>query len=445
MATLRSLELAKRVWGWSPHSEGQREWLLCDAHVKVGACGRRWGKSESMAFDIVLYALENPGHIQILVAPTDDQTKIIMEQVERLLYSIPGLVKDFEHKKSPYTEITFKDGGGLKLPTTIMARTAGTTGRGLRGRKAHRVIVDEAAFIADHIMLNVVAPLLADFDGSLVEISTPDGRNNFWRDFKRGDDPEEPRYRSFRFPSEQNPYISGDYLKTQKRVLPERSYLQEYEAHFLDSEGAVFRKVEKAARGKKLDGPEPGAQYIFGVDWARSRDFTVIVVFDIQARKMVYLDRFNQIDFATQRMRLTALAEKFKPTAIIAESNSIGLPNIEALQADGLPVQAFLTTNATKGAAVDALVLALEQESIELLSDPVLIGELLAYECKKSATGMLTYSAPDGEHDDTVIATCLAVWGMSGAGSTWADLEAFLDEEGDAPGGSWNSSAGESW
>lgn len=421
MASEKAIELAKRLWDWEPHSDGQREWLLCDAKVKVGACGRRWGKSESMAVDIVLYALENPGHIQMLIAPTDDQTSIIMDDVERRVYAVPGLARCFNHRKSPYTEIAFKDGGGLQTGTTIMARTAGTTGKGLRGRKAHRVITDEAAFVSDKIMQQVVGPLLADYDGQLVEVSTPQGRNHFFDSFTRGQDPKQPRYRSFRFPTSANPYIPRAYLENEKQTKPERTFGQEYLAEFLDGEGAVFRKVEKAATAEPPSLPIAGHQYLFGVDWARSHDFTVIVVIDMTARKMVHIERMNQVDFALQRLRLTALYERYRPVTVIAESNSIGMPNIELLVSEGMTVYPFLTTNASKAAIIDALVLALEQETLGLLNDPVLLGELLAYEGKKLPSGLIRYGAPEGMHDDCVIALALAVWGMSelSRGSEW--------------------------
>ena len=58
---------------------------------------------------------------------------------------------------------------------------------------------------------------------------------------------------------------------------------------------------------------------------------------------------------------------------------------------------------------VDGLALAFEQQAIRILPDPILKGELLSYEAKKSANGLMSYSAPQGMHDDTVIALALAV------------------------------------
>jgi len=122
----------------------------------------------------------------------------------------------------------------------------------------------------------------------------------------------------------------------------------------------------------------------------------------------VALDRFNQIDYSLQLARLTALYERFRPRAIVAEANSMGQPLIEQLQAAGLPVVPFTTTAASKQLAVDALALAFERGSIRIIPDATLISELQAYEAERLPSGMLRYGAPSGMHDDTVMALMLA-------------------------------------
>jgi len=78
-----------------------------------------------------------------------------------------------------------------------------------------------------------------------------------------------------------------------------------------------------------------------------------------------------------------------------------------------MPVRPFRTTNASKTALVDALALAFEQGAIRILPDATLIGELQAYEMERLPSGALRYSAPDGMHDDTVMALALAWSGVS--------------------------------
>jgi hypothetical protein len=121
------------------------------------------------------------------------------------------------------------------------------------------------------------------------------------------------------------------------------------------------------------------------------------------------LDRFNQIDYSFQRARLKALADKWHVNYISAESNSMGTPIIEQLVADGLPVYGFETTATSKPPLIESLALAFEREEVKWLADDVATLELEAYERKVSATtGRSAYSAPEGLHDDTVMARALA-------------------------------------
>ena len=77
-----------------------------------------------------------------------------------------------------------------------------------------------------------------------------------------------------------------------------------------------------------------------------------------------------------------------------------------------MPVKAFQTTAQSKPPLIESLALALERAEWQFISDPVWTGELEAYERKVSpVTGRSQYSAPEGLHDDTVIARALMVHG----------------------------------
>jgi hypothetical protein len=225
-----------------------------------------------------------------------------------------------------------------------------------------------------------------------------------------------PDWKSWRFPTADNPYIKQSEIDEMRRTMPERIFRQEVLAEFLEDAGGVFRRViEAATLGEKQ--PAQGRSYVFGVDWAKFTDFTVITVLDAASREMVAYDRFNQIDYSVQVNRLKALAERYKPQVIVAETNSIGEPLIEQLRADGLPVQGFTTTSQSKQAVIDALALAFERGDIKILNDQVLINELQAYESTRLPGGGFRYSAPEGMHDDTVMSLAMAYHGLSDTGS----------------------------
>ena len=287
-----------------------------------------------------------------------------------------------------------------------------------RGRKYRRVIIDEAAMVPNLMdaWQYAIRPTLADFNGDAWFLSTPKGRNGFWQLWQRGKDDALPDWRSWQMPSSVNPRLAQSELDEMRATMPERVHLQEILAAFIEDGGGVFRGVRKAATAPAQNGATGGHVYIFGLDFARESDFTVVTVLDVTTMSMAAMDRFNQIDYHVQVGRVQALAERFKPAAIVAESNSVGTPVIEQMRRLGLPVVPFTTTNASKQIAIDALALAFERGQLQILPDEVLIGELEAYTMERLPSGLLRYSAPDDGHDDCVISLALALSGASRAG-----------------------------
>jgi phage terminase large subunit-like protein len=313
-------------------------------------------------------------------------------------------------KSEEMRRIDLPNGGAIRVQS-------GHDPDALRGAGIDLAVLDEAAYLHPDVWSAAIRPALSDRRGEALFLSTPTGRDWFWSLWMRGQKCDQTEWQSWRFPTTANPHIDPAEVESARDLLPERLFRQEYLAEFLADTGSVFRNVEAAATVDPGSAPDPNERYVFGVDWARDRDFTCIAVLAIHARQIVALDRFNEIGWGLQRGRLAALYDRWRPDAIWAEANSIGGPNIEALQAEGLPVIGFQTTATSKGPLIESLALAIERGEIALLRDPALIGELQAYTMERLPSGRFTYSAPPGEHDDTVIATALAWHGATHAGT----------------------------
>lgn len=289
----------------------------------------------------------------------------------------------------------------------------------IRGKKYKRFIVNEAGFVGNLVDIRnfIITPTLIDYQGDEYHAGTPKGMNGFYNLFTQtGND-----WQTFQMPSYTNPHIATSELDQLREVMPERAFQQEILAQFLEDGGGVFRGVRKAATLQPQDFVIAGHQYAIGVDWGRSNDATVFCVMDANTKQQVKVDRMLDTDYASQRLRLKALAQKYNNAIILAEANSMGQPNIEALQSMGLAVQGFQTTNATKAAIIQALELAFERDTIRIIDDSVQVNELMAYDSEKLPSGLVRYSAPDGMHDDTVIALALAWWAIAGR-ETWSTI-----------------------
>jgi hypothetical protein len=281
-----------------------------------------------------------------------------------------------------------------------------------RGRRYKRAIVDEAAMVPEfrYAWENVIRPMLTDYRGDGWWLSTPRGMNYFKQGFDFGQDPLMEEWASWQFPTSANPFMPVDEIEKARQQLPELTYRQEYLAEFLQSEGAVFRNIEPNLIAP-VSTPEAhkGHRVVQGIDWAQKEDFTSICTFCADCKTELDLDRFNKIQWDFQRGRLRAIYDRWHVQQAMAEENSIGSPNIEALQREGLNVSPFVTTSASKPPLIQSLALAFERNEAKWLPDPVAKAELVAYESKVSAqTGRPSYSAPEGMHDDTVIARALA-------------------------------------
>ena len=291
----------------------------------------------------------------------------------------------------------------------------------LRGEGLDLAVLDEAAYMEARVWSQIVRPMLTTTRGSALFLSTPFGRNWFYDLFQKGINPRyQPEWQSFWFPTASNPNIAPAELESIRRMTTEHIWGTEYRARFDDDSGQVFRGIRAALVQEPYPRAIPGRLYVAGVDWGRDHDYTVIVIIDVDARRMVALDRFNQIGWRLQRGRLRAICERWQPQQIWAEANSFGSPNIEALQEEGLPMRSFTTTSKSKSPLIESLALAIERRFIRLLDHPTLLGELSSYSLQRLPGGGYRYGAPPGLHDDTVMATALAWHGVEKSGARFA-------------------------
>lgn len=386
-----------------PHKGGQRALYLHPARFHVVACGRRWGKTEFGKL-VAVQALFKHCVDVWWVAPTYKMSSAIWRDFRSTL----GRFAVSANAQERFLE--FNTGATLTIWTGAQADT-------MRGGAPGLVVVDEAAMIKDggDMWNAVIRPALTDKRGRALFLSTPRGHNWFWELYNRGLDPLFPQYKSWNFPTAYNPLLPAGEIDEARLTLPERLFRQEYMAEFIEDAGGVFRGV-LAASTLDIAAPYAG-DFVFGVDWGRENDFTVICVMDRETLRQVDMDRFNKIGWELQRGRLRALADKWQPRVIWAEENSIGSVNIEALQAEGLPVRGFVTTASSKPPLIEALALAIERQDAVLLNDRVQTAELQAYAFDRLPGGGFRYSAPSGAHDDTVIALALAYHGARSSGS----------------------------
>ena len=374
-----------------PHA-GQLEVHNSDARFKVLSAGRRWGKTR-LGVNECLDAASKGGRAW-WVSPSYKTSEVGWRPLRQIARKIPNAEVRLVDRM-----VTLPGGG-------FVAVRSADNPDSLRGEGLDYVVMDECAFMQKEAWTEAIRPALSDRQGKALFISTPKGRNWFWENYQRGINGEEG-WAAWTFPTVNNPYIAASEVEAARRDLPEIIYRQEYLAEFVDDQGGVFRRVQESAILTPQE-PQPGRQYVAGVDVASSVDFTVVSVLDVESKEMVYLDRFNRVDYPVLIDRLESVYHRYHLTSMVVESNSIGRPVIDELVTRGLNIVPFTTTSATKQAIIQNLQSAFENGLIRVLDEPVLVGELLSFESKRNASGSFSYSAPDGMHDDCVMSLAFA-------------------------------------
>ncbi len=401
----------KKKWSWEPHPT-QREFMEYESKIKIGACGRRWGKSEALAYDMAYYFLTKKNYSQMIVSPTYDQSKLIFRTLEDLLYDITGV----KIKKTPYSVI--KKGKNI-----ITARTADNDGSGLRGNKADRIVVDEAAFIKDQVVYEVISPMLADTNGDLVLISTPFGKNYFYDFYQRGLN-RSYEIASFSYKSVDNPYINKEYIEKQKANMSSLSYETEYEAKFCDNISNVFKYdiiKESINREMKIE----GGQVVIGVDFARYSDWTVCMAVESDGYlfKVLEMNRFQKVSWEDEIRKIMDMTNYYDTKRLICDATGVGDPLCEMIEKElirknmGTELIPFRFTNQSKNQIIDNINALLETRRLSIINDPVLIDELKNFEYSLSDSGKVILNARYNHHDDCVCALALACQGAADMGT----------------------------
>jgi hypothetical protein len=405
--------------------------MLDDPSKLIVACAaRRVGKSLVMSAKALWFAYTKPNTSTLIVASTQRQSMLMFD---KLLKFITGnTLLEESVARQTRTILEFKNG------SRIVALPCGRTGKTLRGETADLVIIDEAAFVPEDVILSVMMPMLATTDGSIVLLSTPwDKMHPFYAAFN------DPEWSKYQFKTEYNPLVKKQFLEMQRRMLGEKRYRREYEAEFVDDEKTYFpmellRKCVHAcekeacsfcnARNGNLShfanalygGYDPGGNYDMaalavlykvpggsssseGEEWKPA--FRIVYTKTYLAEKseggMVYTNFDAQI---------ADLHKKHPLKKLYMDSTGLGSPVMMHCKSLGLPVDGMSLHEKNKEQLFANLRLLLEQRKIELPDSLEVLTSLNCITAERTATGGYSFSHPQGTHDDLAYAIALAAW-----------------------------------
>lgn len=402
--------------------------------------GRRWRKT-SLGLHPMVESVLTTGQEYVWAAPSYKQARIGWMEMKRAASE----VCDFNESRM---EVRFPNGGLIHyLSLENYDKDRGYTSFG--------TVIDEGSECPGAAYYEVVRHFLTGTDGWQLVMATPKGRNWFFTEWLAASHGERAGHVAFQIPSFgcaidaengrlirqphplENPHLTMAEMEELYEQLGERRFRQEILAEFLDDAGGVFRGVRACIRGGIEAGPtHPTTQYVIGVDLAKYQDYTVCVVIDVARRQVVAFERFNKADWTLQKARIANLAKHWNNAELWVDSTGVGDPICDDLRAGGLRVNTYTLTSASKNALINNLVLMVEQQQIGYPEIVALVNELLAYEYERTPAGVLRMNAPEGQHDDCVIAFALACWPLAHTSSLpftadiWQQLEGRATEIG---------------
>ena len=365
--------------------KAQQKVLNESKRFNVLDCGRRWGKSMLSVRLLAKTAFykDPAGYF----APT---YKLLEGTFNEVYKSLEPMVT----KKHENQFIQLVNGGIVEF-WSLENPLAG------RSRKYKLAIVDEAAFNRNlwQSWTEAIRPSLTDLKGSAWFMSTPKGKNDFYKLWMRGQTGE-PDWMSWQMPTITNPFIDAGEIEAARRDLPELAFKQEYLAEFNDNVANPFGiNFINACIGEM----SYNAPVVFGIDLAKSFDWTVIIGLDMFGN-VCHFDRFQRPWNETKE-----IIRRLPRSAIKIDSTGVGDPITEDIQRERGDVHSFKYTSTSKQQLMEGLAAAIHQRKI-IFPRGTITAELESFEYLMTGTGV-KYSAPPGLHDDCVNALALA-WSM---------------------------------
>lgn len=361
----------------------QKKVLQESKRFNVLDCGRRWGKTVFSVNLLSETAIE--GHPAGYFAPT---YKLLEGTFKETIKALEPIVSR-KHDNQFIELIT----GGIIEFWSLDNQNAG------RSRKYKRAVVDEAAFVKElwEAWNNSIRPTLTDLIGDGWIMSTPRGKNGFYKLYAKGASGEK-NWMSWQMPTHTNPYIDKNELEDAKRELPEAAYNQEYLALFSDNAANPFG-IDFIR--KQIRPMSDNTIACFGVDLAKSVDWTVVTGLD-QDGNVAYFDRW-QSDWGQTRSRII---QTIGSTPTLIDSTGVGDPIVEDIQRECGGVEGFHYTSTGKQKLMEGLANGIQKGTVTVL-DGIMKDELESFEFVYGRTGV-RYSAPSGIHDDCVNSLALA-------------------------------------
>ena len=384
-----------------------QEKLLLDRSKRLVACmGRQTGKTTTVAIKAIHFVFCHSNITVLITSPSRRQSMIMFSKIASFVFRT---ILRKSVVRSTQTTIQLSNGSEIiALPCSEHL---------LRGYTAHMVIVDEAAFIPEEVVTNILYPMLATTSGSLILLSTPWGKDHFfYRAFV------DPDFSMHRVKSSECPLISEKFLKKQREFMTTETYHMEYEAEFIEAATSYFPQdlirscidpELQLERDLEVLGSQEGDFYA-GCDLGKLQDYSVfIVVQKTQDHvKLVFLREFPlETSYSHVIGFIVQANKKFRFRKILIDRSGVGEVITEEIKAQGLTnAEGKPFTVQSKAEMLANLRVRMEQGAFRMPYNPRLCQQINEQRYEYTKSGQLRFWHPSNSHDDQLWALELACY-----------------------------------
>ena len=415
------------------------------ADVFVINAARGVGKSIFCTCDLVLPKLCSSPYTQVQwIAPTYKICRAPIDDVWKGVDEATG--KRFVPQ---YTDDGFKlwefNKGDMEIKmhnNSVMYCRSADNPESIVAKGYSLIIIDEGAIIKEDVFMQHILPTARRANCKIVIISTPRGKNWFYKLHQAGQDRSQPEFASLTLPWWKRP----DYpmiLQRLMKKIPEHIRRQEFDAEFIGDGGSVFRNLSRVFKGPEISFNSEqqewlasmrreelnGEEWTIGVDIAKEQDYTVIMAVGNTTRRTAYYSRRNKEDYDVVVEKIKRVAAYFNDADVIYDATGVGAGVGDFLDRD-INAYPFKFTNESKSKLIGRLIVGCDTGEIAIPNIITAKSEFEGFAYELSKTGKLIYNAPSGKHDDIVIAAALANWYIhSNEGkATSHEVDNFLDD-----------------
>lgn len=228
-----------------PLDPWQRDMLVSDHKRILVNCHRQSGKSTMAALRAVHRATNKPRSLILIFSPALRQSGEVLQKAVTIYRDLGRPV--LAEAENLYSLILENGSRIISLPGS-----AGT----VRGYSAvDEIIVDEASLVKDELPA-AINPMLAVSGGTLIAMSTPHGKRGWWWDAWENGGKSWLRFRAPAYEIVKGkvvtlcPRITSDFLQSERILLGDRVFTQEYGCEFVEITDQAFsaESIRKAFR-----------------------------------------------------------------------------------------------------------------------------------------------------------------------------------------------------